>query len=106
MECGRIVAGRPCKLTLPPERFWINDLDIKRKTGRPDSRLGRGVRAAFVQGFGWESLTTNSTSFHEWGAAAPEILLVCFIRVHSHCNNGQALKFGPTKKRRTGHFPR
>jgi hypothetical protein len=39
------------------------------------------------------SSTTNGTNIHEWGAAAPEILLVGIIRVHSSCNDGQALKF-------------
>jgi hypothetical protein len=58
-------------MKLPPERFWLNDPDIKRKTHRPGPHLGQAVRAAFVQGFGWESLTTNRTNFHEWGAAAP-----------------------------------
>jgi hypothetical protein len=70
-------------MKLPPEHFWLNDPDIKRKTHRPDSRLGRGVRAAFVQGFGWESSTTNGTNIHEWGAASPENFLAGIIRVHS-----------------------
>jgi hypothetical protein len=28
-------------------------------------------------------LTTNSTNFHEWGAASPENFIIGFIRVHS-----------------------
>jgi hypothetical protein len=29
------------------------------------------------------SLTTNSTNFHEWGAASPENFVIGLIRVHS-----------------------
>ena len=32
---------------------------------------------------GWNFLTTNSTNFHEWGAASRENFIVGFIRVHS-----------------------
>ena len=32
---------------------------------------------------GWNFLTTNSTNFHEWGAASRENFIVSFIRVHS-----------------------
>jgi hypothetical protein len=32
---------------------------------------------------GGNFLTTNSTNFHEWGAASPENFIIGFIRVHS-----------------------
>jgi len=32
---------------------------------------------------GGNFLTTNSTNFHEWGAASPENFIVGFIRVYS-----------------------
>jgi hypothetical protein len=35
-------------------------------------------------------LTTNSTNFHEWGAASPENFIIGFIRVHS-CHLTQSL---------------
>jgi len=31
---------------------------------------------------GGNFLTTNSTNFHEWGAASPENFIIGFIRVH------------------------
>jgi hypothetical protein len=76
--------------------------------GKPDhpffARKATAIQNAPIQTTG-NSLTTNSTNLHEWGAASPENFLAGIIRVHACYSWIKSSVFGHPVQNRLIRFP-